>query len=384
MHKKLLFLTIIFTLIFAGVLALPAQGEANIGLRELESQKERIASIRMQVLSLLSLVRTQEKVDLVEVLEDLFARTRNIEEEIEGRIEDIEKYTLTVYKKGYKDGYVYTTCREVRCPSGVTEASREFEAGEEVTIVASIGREAQFVRWEGDCSGTDNRCTVVIDRDKTVIAQLEYIISPEYTLIFHKYGLGGGVVESSPPGILCEYEFFSDIKRCYHDFSAGSTVTLKATPDENTKFINWRDCSEVEGNICKVIMTQERRVSARFEEKKPFVEMIYPSKETIVSRGEKLEIKWKQREMGGKRIGIYLESYNKEGGAIWSEEKESAFGGIEIIRDYYAEGENYLWHIPHDLEELFPETPHHYKIKIAHTDYGQPLINARSEKFEIN
>ncbi len=117
MHKKLLFLTIIFTLIFAGVLALPAQAESTTDLEELQSQKERVEQIEASVNSLLSLARDQEESRIVGVLENLLARIWDIREKLESRIKQINAYT------------------EEKVPSESIEGARR---GEDFKVIAVI------------------------------------------------------------------------------------------------------------------------------------------------------------------------------------------------------------------------------------------------------
>jgi hypothetical protein len=75
-----------------------------------------------------------------------------------------------------------------------------------------------------------------------------------------KGGIGEGTVTSSPAGITCG-------ATCSAEFEEGKEVTLTASADAESEFIEWEGCdSEPEGK-CKVTMNEPRTVSAVFEEK---------------------------------------------------------------------------------------------------------------------
>jgi hypothetical protein len=72
-----------------------------------------------------------------------------------------------------------------------------------------------------------------------------------------KTGQGNGRVTSSPTGINCG-------QTCVATFVNGTTVTLTATPNANSRFRNWAGACSGSSRTCVVSMTANRSVTARF------------------------------------------------------------------------------------------------------------------------
>jgi hypothetical protein len=72
---------------------------------------------------------------------------------------------------------------------------------------------------------------------------------------------GNGTVTSEPPGINCSgiSEAGSD---CTEVYSSGTSVRLRATPNEN--FQSWSCDGIVDGTVCIVVMNQNKGVFAQF------------------------------------------------------------------------------------------------------------------------
>jgi hypothetical protein len=77
-----------------------------------------------------------------------------------------------------------------------------------------------------------------------------------YPLTVGKAGTGDGVVRSDPPGIDCG-------SQCGAEFSAGTPVTLTATPDTSSRFTGWNGaCAGTDP--CPVTLDAARAVTATF------------------------------------------------------------------------------------------------------------------------
>jgi hypothetical protein len=94
----------------------------------------------------------------------------------------------------------------------------------------------------------------------------EKLIPPKtYTLTVKKAGTGSGTVTSSPPGINCG-------PTCSATYSPGTSVTLTATPDDDSTFTGW---SGGDTGTLTVIMNSDVTVTATFtSEEKEEVELI--------------------------------------------------------------------------------------------------------------
>jgi len=112
----------------------------------------------------------------------------------------------------------------------------------------------EFVEWSGACSGTDpQNCDVTMSEPRTVTAVFE----PEgESIVVTLDGNGTGSVFSSPAGIACPGD-------CEERFPFGTNVTLTASPDAGSEFLNWAgDCTG--GGNCELVANGDRRTIAVF------------------------------------------------------------------------------------------------------------------------
>jgi uncharacterized repeat protein (TIGR01451 family) len=78
-------------------------------------------------------------------------------------------------------------------------------------------------------------------------------------------GDGDGVVTSSDGGINCDSTIGDpELTDCFEVYDEGTDVTLTATPNEGSTFVQWTGCDSTEGNTCFVTMNDERTVNAEF------------------------------------------------------------------------------------------------------------------------
>ena len=134
--------------------------------------------------------------------------------------------TLTVQKSGTGSGTVTSAPSGINCGNTCTAT---FPTGSTVTLTADPAGGSTFVGWSGPCSGT-GPCAVPMDANQTVSAQFDLL---PVTLTVTKSGRGDGTVTSDPPGINCG-------GTCEFSFTAGTVVTLTATPDILSVFVDWK------------------------------------------------------------------------------------------------------------------------------------------------
>lgn len=129
----------------------------------------------------------------------------------------------------------------------------EYPSGTTVTLTATPNAGYVFAGWSGDCSGTDN-CSVTMTNAKNVSVMFTAGASL-HTLTVSKSGTGSGTVTSI--GINCGSD-------CSEGYTAGTSVTLTATPAAGSTFSGWSgDCSGT-STYCTVSMTNPRNVTAMF------------------------------------------------------------------------------------------------------------------------
>jgi len=118
--------------------------------------------------------------------------------------------------------------------------------GAEITLTATPYGNSQFAGWGGACSGTDQRCTLVMNNDREITATFSGQAVAEYQLTVYRNGNGKGTIQSNPSGIFVGSTFSYD----YSKFAGGSAVEITATPDSSSKFVAWSgDCTGTSPNM---------------------------------------------------------------------------------------------------------------------------------------
>jgi hypothetical protein len=119
-----------------------------------------------------------------------------------------------------------------------------------------------FAGWSGGgCSGTGT-CTTVMATNQTVSAQFDLV--PVVTLTVTKQGTGDGTVTSDPAGISCG----PGCNTSQASYQRGTTVTLTATPDGDSRFDDWHGgpCDNSSSPTCQLQMNNDVTTSAHFRD----------------------------------------------------------------------------------------------------------------------
>ncbi|QQO57055.1 MAG: hypothetical protein N838_30585 [Thiohalocapsa sp. PB-PSB1] len=161
-------------------------------------------------------------------------------------------YRLTVSKSGTGNGTVSSTPSGIDCGSDCNE---DYTSGTSVTLSASPASDSTFGGWSGACSGSSPTCTLTMSAARSVTAKFN---KRTYRLSVTKSGTGTGTVESSPAGINCGTD-------CSEDYTAGTSVTLKATPSGGSTFGGWGGACSGSSTTCTLTMSAVRSVTARFD-----------------------------------------------------------------------------------------------------------------------
>ena len=161
-------------------------------------------------------------------------------------------YLLTVTQNGVGTGMVASNPAGINCG---TACSASFTSGAAVTLTAMPDAGSTFAGWGGSCTGAGS-CTVSMSQLQTVTATF----APQsVALTVTEAGTGFGTVKSSPAGIDCA-------TTCSAAFSAGTVVSLGATPAKNSAFAGWSGACAGTG-ACTVALTQAKSVTATFNKK---------------------------------------------------------------------------------------------------------------------
>ena len=167
-------------------------------------------------------------------------------------LEHLPQFTLTVAAPNHGTVSASTDSTDLGCNTGC--ASVPLDNGTAVKLEAVPAAGFVFGRWSGSCTGAAPTCTVQMTQAQSVAAT--FAAAPLRLSV----SIGGkGKVSSSPRGVACP-------GACAHDFAAGSTVRLSATPAKGWKLARWSGGCTGRG-LCRVSLAQARSVRAVFVRK---------------------------------------------------------------------------------------------------------------------
>ena len=125
-----------------------------------------------------------------------------------------------------------------------------YAPGEQVTLTAVPSFGYIFSAWGNDASGTTNPLVLTMDAPKTVSAVFE--VAPIYTV--NVTSAGDGSVSVDPPGT---------------QFTAGTQITLTATPDEGFYFSGWTGDLTSANNPHVLTVDGNKNIVAHFSNRPP-------------------------------------------------------------------------------------------------------------------
>lgn len=177
--------------------------------------------------------------------------TINADKEIEARF-DLEEFEVTLQSEGSGEGVL-----ECQVNGGPTEPCPEAESypwETELTVFAEAEEGSEFAEWEGDCSGIEAECVLIVEEELQATAI--FVPEPPFELAISTAGTGEGEV-------LCALEG-GEAEPCEAEYEEGTEVTLLPEAEEGSEFIGWSgDCTGA--GPCELTMDEDREVTATFE-----------------------------------------------------------------------------------------------------------------------
>ena len=168
-----------------------------------------------------------------------------------------QSFPLTVAVSG--SGVVTSSPAGISCPPACTAS---FAAGSTVTLTPAPAPGFALTAWSGSCAGAGG-CSVRMDGARSVGAAFgPRTVTSAVTV------RGGGTVASSPAGIACPPD-------CEESFTAGTAVTLTATPAADWTFAGWQGGCAGTGP-CALTPLDDVAVTARFSTANPNVDRTSP------------------------------------------------------------------------------------------------------------
>lgn len=164
---------------------------------------------------------------------------------------------LRVVHAGTGVGSVTSNPAGVDC--GATCAA-SYDEATLVTLTAAPRADSKFVGWGGaaTCPASSKTCNVVMDDNKEVTVTFDLL--PVHNLVVQNKGTGMGVVSSGSDGKI------SCAPLCSTSYPEGTSVTLTATPDAESKFTGWSgDATCGAATTCTISMGAVKNVIATFD-----------------------------------------------------------------------------------------------------------------------
>lgn len=154
------------------------------------------------------------------------------------------------------DFFLYAFSKPINC--GPICSSPNIPGSKIYLSVTQVAADSKFIGWGGACAGTSlyGECVVTMDAAKSITARFDLITSATFTLGINSIGTGSGSVTSAPAGINCG-------STCSASFSAGTSLTLTATPAIGSTFAGWGGACTGLSN-CAVTMSTAQTVTASF------------------------------------------------------------------------------------------------------------------------
>ncbi|MCD8290532.1 MAG: pectinesterase family protein [Prevotella sp.] len=164
---------------------------------------------------------------------------------LEGTLEDVDEYTLTLSVLPEDAGTVKNT------PNGTI-----FDDGDEVTLSQTRNFGYKFVNWtdeEGNEISSDESCVITMDKDQTIIANYTTIPTYALTIEMDESGAQDYMISLEPEATVI------DDKNMYEE---GTTVTLTASSNKILTFANWSN-GETSAST-SVTMDQDQTIGANY------------------------------------------------------------------------------------------------------------------------
>ena len=180
-------------------------------------------------------------------------------------------FTVSVTGAGTGGGKVTSNPAGIACvvpdpavnPGGVNfgDCVAAYVPNTKVTLTATPNSDSTFAGWNGgDCQGT-SACVLAAKNSQVTAYFNKSTGSTTFALAVTL--VGGGTVTSDPVGINCGAD-------CNENYASGTEVTLTAAAGQGFFFAGWSGaCTGVDA--CKVVMNQNRNVTATFTTVKSYI-----------------------------------------------------------------------------------------------------------------
>lgn len=150
----------------------------------------------------------------------------------------------TVLLSCAKPNYTLSTS-SVPSQGGTTfPLSGVYQAGSEVTLIATPSQFYKFDGWAGDASGSSSPLTIKMNSNKTIIASFSKVT---YNIQFQVDPVGSGTIQPNSGA-----------------YDAGTQINIVATPSEGYRFDHWAGVVPGTSNTLSVPVDANKTLTAHF------------------------------------------------------------------------------------------------------------------------
>lgn len=158
----------------------------------------------------------------------------------------------------------------------ISNSSGKYDDGETISLLATSSPEYIFKNWSGGTSGVNNPITIVMNSNKSIIANFE---KKKYSLTIDV--VGEGIVEE-----------VIKVQGKSADYNSGTILELTAKPSDGWVFKEWKGDVTGSENPFQITISKAKTVTAVFE-KITSIAISNPINELIISHEYLPEIKGK-------------------------------------------------------------------------------------------
>lgn len=157
-------------------------------------------------------------------------------------------YTLSYVRTGSGSGTLTATANGSGLACSAAVCSTSHPAGTMITLAARPEGASTFAGWSGACTGTAPSCSFALRANSTVTASFQPVASSMVSLTLMKTGSGTLSPVLNGRAVPCAGS------SCAISGSAGSVLTVTATPSSGAAFAGWSGACRGTGATCTVTL----------------------------------------------------------------------------------------------------------------------------------
>jgi hypothetical protein len=167
----------------------------------------------------------------------------------------------------------------------ISPSSGIYKSGTQVSLIATPSKYYKFDGWAGDVIGNDNRLTLKMNSNKTVVASFKKIT---YNLQFNVNTPGSGTIDPNSG-----------------NYDAGNQIKITATPASGYRFDRWGGSASGNENPISILVDTDKTLTAYFTKLSTLKVSVNPNDGGSVNQGNGVYDSGKKVELTATQIFPY-------------------------------------------------------------------------------